>query len=84
MTKVFRTAYRLTAKWNEGVFLAKPVFASEELFIDGVITVDHIGELVARIDAALQQDEIAWRDVEEMKEGLKMVGTEREEQDDEQ
>jgi hypothetical protein len=42
---------------------------SGKLFIDGVITVDHFGELIGRIDAALQQDEIAWRNVEEMKEG---------------
>lgn len=38
----------------------------------------------AHIDAVLVQGEIAWRNVEEMTEGLKMVDTKREEQDHEQ
>lgn len=61
------------------MLLTKPMFASEELFTGGVITVDHFGELVAHIDAAIQQDKIAWRDVEEIKEGLKMADKEWEE-----
>jgi len=38
----------------------------DELFVDGVITEDHFGEMVAYIDVALQKDEITWRDIDDL------------------
>ena len=44
----------------------------DELFVNGVVTEDHFGELVARIDSALHEDEITWKKINDLKEGLQM------------
>ncbi len=45
----------------------------DELFVDGVITEDDFGELVASIDSALQQDEINWMELKDLMDGLNML-----------
>ena len=49
----------------------------DKLFVDGVITEDHFGDLVAQIDVALHEDEITWKEIKDMKVDLNIEEEEK-------
>ena len=81
-TKPMFASEELDTAWREVLRAQRATL--DELFIDGVITEDHFGEMVAHIDSALQKDEIEWRNTDEMQAGLKMDGADNEVERDEQ
>ncbi len=61
----------LDSAWREVLRTQRSTL--DELFTEGVISESHFGDLVAHIDVALQNDEISWRDIEDLKAGLNIL-----------